>query len=164
MRSLAHYCWRQGEMKGIKSKFSWDVPLYKLVLRRDSSANQEIMSSSHHKHKSAVLLGNNSPGGYGKEGLLQTTAVVITADKKNHLRSAKVDPAQSKHSWTGLTIFWYLQSKILLATVVPLYGFTDKPQWCPQQLYCLYWWEQMRWHPDTTYLIPISKQLHFVII
>lgn len=72
-------------MKGIESKFSCDVPLYKLVLRRDSSANQEIMSSSHHKHKSALLLGNNSTGGYGKEGLLQATAVVITVGKKTTL-------------------------------------------------------------------------------
>ena len=29
-----HYCSRQGEMKEIKSKFSWAVPLYKLVLGR----------------------------------------------------------------------------------------------------------------------------------
>lgn len=143
MRSLAHYCWRQGEMKGIKSKFSWDVPLYKLVLRRDSSANQEIMSSSHHKHKSAVLLGNNSPGGYGKEGLLQTTAVVITADKKITLGQQRLTlpkantPGQASQSfgiyspkYSLLQLFLYMGLLISLSGALSSFTvFTGENRW-----------------------------------
>ena len=55
MSDESHYCSRQGQMKVVKSKFSWGIPLSELVSGRHF-ANQELKSSCQFKSKSPMLL------------------------------------------------------------------------------------------------------------
>lgn len=56
MIAQSHYCSRQEEMKERMAKWSWGVPLCKLVMGTDGLANCKLTSSCQGKGDSPLLL------------------------------------------------------------------------------------------------------------